>query len=141
MADWKDPRSTQAGFGVSPNLTGDIAGRTTFDAGLRRHMLSIYNYMASAVALTGVVAYLTFQMVGREELPNAVALSSALGTMARIAGPGIGGLLNVTFGNLPELIIAFIALNAGLYEVFTYDKRNQIGTVWYDGTTSSSPTC
>lgn len=58
MADWKDPRSAQQGFGVSPSLTGDVAGRTTFDAGLRRHMLSIYNYMASGVLLSGVVALL-----------------------------------------------------------------------------------
>ena len=58
MADWKDPRSTRQGFGASPSLTGDIADRTTFDAGLRRHMLSIYNYMASGVLLSGVVAML-----------------------------------------------------------------------------------
>jgi hypothetical protein len=38
---------------------GDLAAGTTFDAGLRKHMLSIYNYMASAVLLTGVVAMLT----------------------------------------------------------------------------------
>ena len=31
------------------------------DAGLRAYMLRIYNYMAGGVALTGVVAYLTFQ--------------------------------------------------------------------------------
>jgi hypothetical protein len=58
MADWKDPRSTRQGFGVSPSLAGDVADRTTFDAGLRRHMLSIYNYMASGVLLSGVVALL-----------------------------------------------------------------------------------
>jgi len=40
---------------------GDLAGRTTFDAGLRKHMLSIYNYMASGVLLTGIVALLTAQ--------------------------------------------------------------------------------
>jgi len=32
-------------------------------------------------------------------------------------GPGIGGLLNATFGNAAELIIAIMALRAGLYEV------------------------
>jgi FtsH-binding integral membrane protein len=31
------------------------------DAGLRAHMLRVYNYMASAVALTGVIAWLSFQ--------------------------------------------------------------------------------
>jgi FtsH-binding integral membrane protein len=50
---------TRQGFGVSPSQTGDVAGRTTFDAGLRKHMLSIYNYMASGVLLTGIVALLT----------------------------------------------------------------------------------
>src|ERR1700748_1908737 len=32
------------------------------DAGLRAHMIRVYNYMAGGVALTGVVAWLTFQM-------------------------------------------------------------------------------
>ena len=58
MADWNDTRTTRQGFGASPNLRGDVAGETTFDAGLRRHMLSIYNYMASAVLLSGIVAML-----------------------------------------------------------------------------------
>jgi len=58
MADWKDPQSARQGFGVSPSLTGELAGRTTFDVGLRRHMLSIYNYMTSGVLLTGIVALL-----------------------------------------------------------------------------------
>ena len=59
MADWNDNRATRSGFGVSPNQAGDVARGTTFDAGLRKHMLSIYNYMASGVLLTGVVALLT----------------------------------------------------------------------------------
>ena len=59
MANWNDNRSTRSGFGMSPSQTGDVAGRTTFDAGLRKHMLSIYNYMASGVLLTGIVALLT----------------------------------------------------------------------------------
>ncbi len=58
MADWNDPRTTRQGLGASPSLTGDVATRTTFDAGLRRHMLSIYNYMTSGVLLTGIVALL-----------------------------------------------------------------------------------
>jgi calcium/proton exchanger cax len=32
-------------------------------------------------------------------------------------GPAVGGLLNATFGNLPELIIAFVALRAGLLDM------------------------
>jgi uncharacterized protein len=50
MANWSDPRIG----GASPATTAgtDVA----FDAGLRAHMLSVYNYMASGVLLTGVVA-------------------------------------------------------------------------------------
>jgi uncharacterized protein len=33
-----------------------------YDMGLRAHMIRVYNYMAGGVALTGVVAWLTFQM-------------------------------------------------------------------------------
>ena len=41
---------------------GGYADRAVaIDAGLRAHMIRVYNYMASAVALTGVVAFLTFQ--------------------------------------------------------------------------------
>ena len=58
MANWNDPQPTRTGFGASPSLSG-TAGRTdVFDAGLRRYMLSIYNYMASGVLLSGVVAML-----------------------------------------------------------------------------------
>ncbi|MBH5323269.1 Bax inhibitor-1/YccA family protein [Aurantiacibacter sediminis] len=57
MANWND-NQTRKGFGTAPGQTGDVAAGTTFDAGLRKHMLSIYNYMASGVLLTGVVAML-----------------------------------------------------------------------------------
>jgi MFS family permease len=33
------------------------------------------------------------EMVGREDLPNAVALNSAIGNLARIVGPGLGGVI------------------------------------------------
>jgi FtsH-binding integral membrane protein len=42
------------------------AGRAVaVDAGLRAHMIRVYNYMASGVALTGVVAYFTNQYFGQ----------------------------------------------------------------------------
>jgi len=56
MAIWNDPQPTGTGFGASPNLGG--ARAHVVDAGLRRYMLSIYNYMASGVLLSGVVALL-----------------------------------------------------------------------------------
>jgi MFS family permease len=39
-----------------------------------------------------------FQMVGREELPNAIALNSSVANATRILGPGVGGLLIAAFG-------------------------------------------
>ena len=46
--------------------------------------------------------------------------------LAARSGPGIGGLLNVTFGNAPELIIALFALGQGLHEVV---KASIIGSI------------
>jgi Ca2+:H+ antiporter len=59
-------------------------------------------------------------------IPTAAIMGTATEELADRAGPGIGGLLNVTFGNLPELLIAFFALRAGLHEVV---KASIIGSV------------
>src|SRR6201994_355898 len=50
-------------------------------------------------------------------IPTAALMGRATEELAARSGPGIGGLLNVTFGNAPELIIALFALGAGLQEV------------------------
>jgi FtsH-binding integral membrane protein len=52
MAIWQDPRTT----GVNTATVG--VPNVTRDAGLRSYMLSVYNYMASGVLLTGIVALL-----------------------------------------------------------------------------------
>ena len=59
MADWNDTGRRQTGFSSVPRAGDAVARRETFDAGLRSHMLSIYNYMASGVLLTGIIAMLT----------------------------------------------------------------------------------
>lgn len=51
---WQDPRTT---FG-QPNVGAAPQAQVAFDAGLRTYMLKVYNYMASGVLLTGVVAML-----------------------------------------------------------------------------------
>lgn len=56
MAEWSDPRLNQAPAGVT--IDGRTVGSVSFDAGLRAHMLKVYNYMASGVLLTGIVAML-----------------------------------------------------------------------------------
>src|SRR3981189_743264 len=42
------------------NRPGAIADQASFDVGLRSHMLRVYNYMASGLALSGIVAYALF---------------------------------------------------------------------------------
>ena len=42
--------------------------RAAIDAGLRAHMIRVYNYMAMGVALTGVVAWIAFQMAGGDAI-------------------------------------------------------------------------
>ena len=52
-----------------------------------------------AVALDAPARHtLVFQIVGRDDLTNAVGLSSSLGTSARIVGPALGGLVVASFG-------------------------------------------
>jgi Ca2+:H+ antiporter len=59
-------------------------------------------------------------------VPCAALMGRATEELAHRSGPGIGGLLNVTFGNAPELIIALFALNAGLQEVV---KASIVGSI------------
>jgi FtsH-binding integral membrane protein len=56
MANWQDPRTTTTG--VNPAAATVGVPRAARDAGLRSYMLSVYNYMASGVLLTGIVAML-----------------------------------------------------------------------------------
>ena len=58
MANWSDPRPGAAPFGTAAGAQAEAR-----DAGLRAYMLSVYNYMASGVLLTGIVARL-FSMGG-----------------------------------------------------------------------------
>lgn len=50
-------------------------------------------------------------------IPLAGLMGHATEALAHAAGPGIGGLLNASFGNAAELIIAFVALKAGKVEI------------------------
>src|SRR3954469_9644519 len=59
-------------------------------------------------------------------IPTAALMGRATEELAARSGPGIGGLLNVTFGNAPELIIALFALADGLHEVV---KASLIGSI------------
>ena len=58
-----------------------------------------------------------FALAAAALIPLAWLIGEATEHAAEHTGPGIGGFLNATFGNAPELIIALLAVNAGLTEV------------------------
>jgi Ca2+:H+ antiporter len=58
-----------------------------------------------------------FVLAGLSLIPLAWLIGEATEHAATHTGPGIGGFLNATFGNAPELIIALIAVHEGLTEV------------------------
>jgi len=67
----------------------------TIDAGLRAYMISVYNYMAMGVALTGVVSWLTFQMAVTETAGRLVL--TPFGQMI-FSTPAVIVLFLATFG-------------------------------------------
>ncbi|MEG3435876.1 calcium/proton exchanger [Pannus brasiliensis CCIBt3594] len=50
-------------------------------------------------------------------VPLAASIAETTEEIAVVIGPVFGGLLNATFGNLTEMVVAFVALKAGLVEV------------------------
>ncbi len=82
--------------------------------------------IAVALELVHAGATLIFATSAIGVIPTAALMGKATEELADRVGPGIGGLLNVTFGNFPELLIAFFALREGLHEVV---KASIIGSV------------
>jgi Ca2+:H+ antiporter len=90
------------------------------------YYLGIFIPIALGLELAGASPVLTFVAAALGVVPTAAAMGEATEVIASKTGPGIGGLLNVTFGNAPELIIAFFALLEGLQEVV---KASIVGSI------------
>jgi Ca2+:H+ antiporter len=69
---------------------------------------------------------LIFVSSGLAIVPLAGWMGRATEQLAARLGEGVGGLLNATFGNAAELIIAFAALRAGLHTVV---KASLVGSI------------
>jgi Ca2+:H+ antiporter len=82
--------------------------------------------VALALDLAGAPATAVFAASALGIIPTAALMGRATEELAARSGPGIGGLLNVTFGNAPELIIALFALGQGLQEVV---KASIVGSI------------
>ena len=82
--------------------------------------------IAIVLKLIDAGAGLVFFSAALGVIPTAALMGRATEEVAAQSGPGIGGLLNVTFGNAPELIIALFALEKGLQEVV---KASIVGSI------------
>ena len=90
------------------------------------YYLGLFIPFAIALDLAHASDTLIFFSTALALVPAAAAMGRATEEAAGRAGPGIGGLLNVTFGNAPELIIALFALSKGLHEV---TKASIVGSI------------
>ncbi len=82
------------------------------------------NWLLIFIPITAALEYvfhagdaLTFISAALSIIPIAAMMGEATENLAVKTGPTIGGLLNATFGNATELIIAFFALKAGKIDV------------------------
>jgi len=119
MQNQFDPRTT----GVDPAISVGVP-RAARDAGLRSYMLSVYNYMASGVLLTGIVAML-FAPYARDVLINASGRGmSGLGwivTLAPLAFVMVMsfGINRLQTGTLQALFWAFsVAMGLSMSTIF-----------------------
>jgi Ca2+:H+ antiporter len=76
--------------------------------------------------LADVSATVVFFVSAVALIPPAAMMGRATEELAERSGNVVGGLLNVTFGNAPELIIALFALGKGLHEVV---KASLVGSI------------
>ena len=120
MADLDD----RAGSGPEPERRGP-AGFLLSGEGWP-YLLVPFIPIAVALELAHASPALIFFAAAIGVIPTAALMGRATEELADRAGPGIGGLLNVTFGNFPELLIAFFALLEGLQEVV---KASIIGSI------------
>ena len=90
------------------------------------NVLLVFLPIATFLEFTGGNPTLIFISAALAILPLAGIMGQATEQLAVRSGSAIGGLLNATFGNATELIIAFFALQAGKLEVV---KASLIGSI------------
>jgi Ca2+:H+ antiporter len=90
------------------------------------YLLSPLIPAAVIVDISDAPAAVVFFVSAIALIPPAAVMGRATEELAERSGNVIGGLLNVTFGNAPELIIALFALEKGLHEVV---KASLIGSI------------
>jgi Ca2+:H+ antiporter len=110
----------------APSRRGFSLGRFLLSGEGWPYLLVPFIPLAIVLELTHASATIIFIASAAGVIPTAALMGRATEELAARSGPGIGGFLNVTFGNAPELIIAFFALNEGLQEVV---KASLVGSI------------
>jgi Ca2+:H+ antiporter len=90
------------------------------------YALGAFIPVALILKLAGASPVAVFATSALGVVPAAALMGTATEHLAARTGPGVGGLVNVTFGNAPELIIAAFALADGLQEVV---KASLVGSI------------
>jgi Ca2+:H+ antiporter len=73
--------------------------------------------LALVLRLAGVAGQIVFVVAGVAVAGLAWALGEATEQAGESAGPRVSALLNASFGNLPELVILVLAIDAGLADI------------------------
>jgi Ca2+:H+ antiporter len=114
------------GAGRRENRTPRLDASFFFGSQGWPYLLVPFIPLAIALEVANASATVIFFAAALGIIPTAALMGRATEELASRSGPGIGGLLNVTFGNAPELIIALFALGEGLHEVV---KASLIGSI------------
>jgi FtsH-binding integral membrane protein len=138
MANWSDPRPAAASIARAGTRGA------AYDEGLRSYMLSVYNYMASAVLLTGIVALFFAKSGAISSLFNIVETSrglamspSLLGWVVMLAPLGIVmtmsfGLNRLATGTLQLLFWSFaVLMGLSLSTIFLQYTDMSIAQVFF----------
>lgn len=80
-------------------------------------VLLVFVPVTAVASLLGAPESALFVLAGLAIVPLAALIGESTEALVHRLGPGIGGLLNATFGNAAELIIALFALSKGLDQV------------------------
>jgi hypothetical protein len=126
MQSANDPRMS----GVNTATVG--VPRAARDAGLRSYMLSVYNYMASGVLLTGIVAYLFAASGMAEQVLNTplrwVLMFAPLGFVMAMSF----GLNRMSTGTLQTLFWAFATvMGLSMASIFLVYTKTSIAQTFF----------
>lgn len=129
MSDFDRNYTAVRGFGADRAVA--------IDQGLRAHMIRVYNYMAGGVALTGVVAWLTYQYALSNPAFAQALFRSPLAFVIMLAPLGLVFFLSFRIGHLQAstarlLFFAYAALlGLSLSTIFMVYTHASIARVFF----------